>query len=94
MSDATAPLAWEDPPDITALQVARSLADELRARPGEWAVVSTHPTMGTAQSTSSNIRSGRRAIYRPRFAFDATAREVDGEYRVYARYIGPQDGAE
>lgn len=81
-------VVWEDPPALTANQRAQAVADELRAKPGVWAIVSTHPSMTTAQSTASNIRSGRRAIYRPRFSFDATPRHVDGENRVYARYVG------
>jgi hypothetical protein len=43
----------------------------------------------SAAKTAHTIRSGVQAPYRPSGSFEAVARTVDGEHRVYARYTGP-----
>jgi hypothetical protein len=47
----------------------------------------TYETYNSANSTASRIKHGRHPSYRGR-AWDAVARTVDGEHRVYARFIG------
>jgi len=68
-------------------------AAELRSRPGEWARVSSHPNPEAAACAAAGIRgNGRRRIRAYSDGpgrFEATARTVDGEHRVYARYIAP-----
>jgi len=83
-------IAWEDPPAGTARSGVtdwRRVADELRQRPGQWAVVATRPSSGAAATIAGAIRKGSRAGM-PSGAFEARARTVDGECRVYARYVG------
>jgi hypothetical protein len=68
----------------------RPAADALRARPGEWAHVTTHSTAQSSASLAYAIRAGKYAAYTPAGHFEARARTVDGEHRVYVRYVGFQ----
>lgn len=63
-------------------------ADALRSRPKEWALVKTAGTAQAASAAAHQIKSGRLKAYNPPGTFEATARKVDGEYRVYVRYVG------
>jgi hypothetical protein len=63
-------------------------AARLRESPGKWAVVKKPGTSLAARAAAHQIRSGSIVAYRPAGAYDAVARAVDGEFRVYARYIG------
>jgi hypothetical protein len=84
-------LTWEDPPPPhrRADQVSHAdVARKLKARPKQWAVVSTYPNSRTAGATASAIRAGRVTAYLPVGEWEATSRTVDGEHRVYARYMG------
>lgn len=81
-------LRWEDPP--ARMRGDRydwvRIAKGLKAKPGKWALVAVCPNPTTAASTARHIREGK---YLPLAAdFDAVARTVDGEARVYARYVG------
>lgn len=82
-------LRWEDPPVLAANRSRnhpdRAAAAALRARPGEWAIVSTSQTITRAQSKASFISRGKTASFGA--GFDAVARTVDGEHRVYVRYV-------
>lgn len=62
------------------------IAQQLMARPNEWAIVLERGH----QTTAARIRSGRIAAFRPKGKFEATARETDeqGRCKVYARYVG------
>jgi hypothetical protein len=63
----------------------QAIADELRARPGEWALVLHADTNAHAWQKASNIKRGIIAAFRPFGAFEATTRNgVD----VWARYVG------
>ncbi|MDX3214549.1 hypothetical protein PV318_03185 [Streptomyces sp. ME02-6991-2B] len=64
-------------------------AEELRARPGEWAPVTTGRNAESAAALAQAVRSARLAAYEPAGAFEAAARTVRGQHRVYARYVGP-----
>jgi hypothetical protein len=65
----------------------QAIADELRARPGEWALVLQADTNVHAWQKASNIKRGILAAFRPFGAFEATTRNgLD----VWARYV---DGA-
>ena len=94
-------VVWEDPPASSASspravtkptkwQVNSEL---LRRRPGVWAIVErfNEPNYGEdrdkarARSTARNLSVG---LYNGCEDVEAVAREVDGEWRVYARYIG------
>jgi hypothetical protein len=47
-------------------------------------------TITRAASSAQAIRSAKLAAYGPAGAFQAVARTVQGEHRVYARYVGEQ----
>jgi len=64
------------------------IAEQLRERPREWAHVLTYPTRESASTVAYSIRNGHRSAWAPAGAFEAKSRTVNGEYRVYARYVG------
>jgi hypothetical protein len=97
-------LRWEKPPtgkDMRAAdQLARwtPVADELRARPGEWAVVAEGDTQDFNRIIGY-IRGGR-GPFAPEKSFEARQRTEPTKGarggrtgRIYARYIGPTVGA-
>lgn len=65
-----------------------TIAATLREHPGEWAHIDTKGTRGSAISTAYAIRNGRLRAYTPTGHYEATARTINGEFRVYARYTG------
>lgn len=81
-------LRWEEPPEAykstQRSKVHQSIAAELKAQPGRWAVLEI-VSIGLA----AQIRRGDIAAYRPGGSFEARARVIDGERRIYARYVGP-----
>lgn len=85
-----ADVVWEDPPQAAVGTYCKHspIADKLRTRKGEWGRVAVCATATKARVMASSIRRGVSKAYEPRGDFDATHRFVDGEYRVYARYLG------
>lgn len=82
-------LRWEDPPARGGTKVQWDLiGTALRERPGVWAFVTTCKKPLSAAGVARNIRAGKYVPFRPAKAFEAAARTVDGEHRVYARYVG------
>lgn len=65
-----------------------AIAAELKARPGEWARIETSTSPNAASSMANHISGARLKAYAPAGSFEAVSRTVDGEYRVYARYVG------
>jgi hypothetical protein len=51
-------------------------------------VIATYGSSAAAASTANTIRSGRLTAYAPTGHYDAKARTVGKEYRVYAVYLG------
>lgn len=95
MSEKPSVVRWEDPPPARnnyPRGVGHSrwagVADELRARPGVWALLGEH-----AAGLSTHIRLGQMLCFAPSGDFDAVSRVVDGRVLVYARYLGdpPED---
>jgi hypothetical protein len=83
-------VTFEPLPDgATRHGINTAIAAKLRDRPGEWAHINTYTTPGSAASCAQQINSGRLAAYAPAGSFEAKSRTVDGERRVYARYVGP-----
>ncbi len=90
----SAVIRWEDPPPFVRPGRGRTpsladwprVAEELREHAGRWALVLLCATGTSARQAACNIRTG--ATMRSRGPFDAVARTIDGEYRVYARYVG------
>lgn len=64
-----------------------AIANQLRARPGEWAHIGTRASAGSARQGAYQVR-GRNEAFAPAGAFEAASRTVDGEHRIYARYVG------
>lgn len=79
-------LKWQDPPQDPRGRKPghgrwKMVADELRSRPGEWALV----LVGSA----SNVQRIKRGEDSMGPGFDATSRRrPDGKFDVYARFVG------
>lgn len=91
----TAPaLRWEDPPSCRRTGAASPrvnwplIAAALRANPNQWAIVCVAAERASAARTANRIKVGRIQSLYPVGAYEAKARTVGGECRVYARYIG------
>ncbi|WP_293783610.1 hypothetical protein [uncultured Aeromicrobium sp.] len=80
-------LVFEEPPARTNVGRYAEIAAALRERPGRWAVVKTWPAerKKAAWSFASHVNSGKLADMRG--GFEATARTIDGQTRVYVRYV-------
>lgn len=88
-------LRWEEPPPsrfpdrpwTTRRSHLEDLAEELRQRPSDWALV-YEGTPGRASGMATHIRLGQLRCFTPTGDFDAVTRKVDGVTRTYARYVG------
>jgi len=84
-------MKWEDPPSLPRVDppgVHSNIAAELKNRPGNWALVGTYAAASVSSSMAYQIRTGRLPTYLPTGSFEAKARTVGREHRVYARYVG------
>lgn len=84
-------IVWGEPPARS--NKYRAFLDALRGRPGEWGGLKVDKKTG-ANSLAWNIRVGRVDGSLPYGSFESTCRAVDGEYWVYARYVGEDQGPE
>jgi hypothetical protein len=90
----TAKLRWEDPPTLRRSGPRPAgldwlaIAAALRARPTRWAIVCVEPDRASAGQTAHRIKIGHIQSFYPAGRFEAKARTVGDECRVYARYIG------
>lgn len=87
---------WEDPPSANRSANRRKRQWEprllpLMEQPKRWAVVRTYPTAKQAYDAVGNLRGAGYRRYLPSGRWEFTSRTVDGEYRLYARYLGPED---
>lgn len=95
-------LRWEDPPPSEgSARAARrkptgskydQIAEQLRQRPGVWAVV-LESSVGIAGGLTTHIRLGQISCFTPTGDFEATSRHRGDSAVVYARYVGDEDGA-
>lgn len=89
----TKTIRFEAPPMVKG-GISRSRAfdadtvRQLQERHGEWAIVHTPATRASAYAAAYQIRRGVLANFRPSGTYEAVGRTVDGEYRVYARFVG------
>ncbi len=60
----------------------------LKKRPQRWAVVMVCETQPLAGTHAKNVRRGVPSALRPLGIFEAVSRTIDGEHRVYARWVG------
>lgn len=66
-------------------------ADALRARPCEWALLGKYVTGGTAGQAAYEVRHAldpKDQPFAPAGSFEAEARTLMGEHRVYVRFVG------
>ena len=97
MTGPVSSVEWTEPPPMRterpAMRTERPatkwsrIAADLQTNPGEWAIIDRRPDAHSASAAAHSIRMGVLKNM-PRGEFEAAARKVDGEYRVYARYVG------
>src|SRR5690242_14079601 len=94
----TAVIRWEEPPATlrgqgrrgirtTAADHWAAVAETLRDRPGEWAVIFEGDN-GPASGIATKVKRAYSPAFSPAESFDALIRKVDGQTLVYARYVG------
>jgi hypothetical protein len=90
-------ITWEEPPPSgkgkTSWRSERwdSTAEQLRAKPGEWAKIGR-----LSPSIVSSIKGAHSDSWAPSGSFEAVSRNwstEDGKSDVYARYVGNEDHA-
>lgn len=95
-------IRWEDPPTEHGNAKPKKppkfqpIADALRGRPNEWALIDDSRTHGSAGSFAHHIRNGS-GPWAPAGTFEAKVIGSAGasRARVYARYVGePSPGGE
>ncbi|MGP4004660.1 hypothetical protein [Streptomyces sp. 8N706] len=89
------PIRFETPaPPVPRLREAReAFAAALRQHPGEWALLGQHHTSSGARQDAYEIRRALRPVnqgFAPAGEFQAEARTLIGEYRVYVRRVPDQ----
>lgn len=87
----SAPLEWKDPPE-TALggrggseNKWRAIGEQLRANPGQWAVVDQKYTRASATALASRVRRGRMTATLGDGRFEAA---VSDDNEIFVRYLG------
>lgn len=92
-------LRWEEPPATRrkggypqGLSKSRwaDVADDLRARPGEWALIA-ETAVATNSGLATQIRMGQMVCFSPAGDFDAETRRKDGVRKVWAVYVGDDE---
>jgi len=89
-------IRWEDPPPRshgTRYRPARNhdwpaVGKALACRPNRWAVIAICDNVLLAGAMAHHIRTGKYRALAEFGAFEAVSRSVDGERRVYARWVG------
>lgn len=79
-------IEWADPPPGAPIKY-RAEAEAARANPGHWLVLPA----GSSYVALVHITSGHLRAFRPAGEFEAVSRMVDGQRRIYIRYIGPTE---
>lgn len=100
MTEQQTVIRWETPPPPARGKGGRAggrsrytaIADELRARPGEWGVVEEKELPPRVNSgLATRICMGHMRCFGPPGDFQAVVRRKDGISRVFARYLGNGD---
>jgi hypothetical protein len=79
---------FEDPPPAKDRRGFEETAQKLKEKPRTWAVVAVYSDRSNAGTLSQRIRQGRNKAWQAPGDFDSVVRTVDGQHRVYARYLG------
>ena len=85
-------IRWEDPPPRKVggpRDVWIDRLEPLVAHPKRWAIVHISPSKGAASRLQQALT--RHELRMPPGRYEFTARAVDGEHRMYARYLGPDE---
>jgi hypothetical protein len=63
---------------------------KLKEAPDEWALLGKTGTMGSGTSLAWMIRNGHKSMsdFLPVGSFEAEARTLLGEHRIYVKYVG------
>jgi hypothetical protein len=83
---------WEDPPPRTSGAPRGVWIERLRPlmeHPNRWAIVAVKPNAGTA-AVLAHALATRYKIPPGRWEF--VSRTINGEHRVYGRYLGSDEG--
>lgn len=80
-------VVWQDRPPRHGAPDLSHIADQLRTKPGETAIVAEYPTMIASGSTEAARL--RNAINNGRLGFD----DPSGTFRAYTRTIAQGDGS-
>lgn len=66
----------------------RHIAQELRARPGQWARIEKPYSETGSRKFAYKVCTGRSVAFTPAGDFEAVRRFEEGEHFVYVRYLG------
>jgi hypothetical protein len=86
---------WRDPPTAQgAPGVWLPVLEELKARPGSWAVIRSCNTVAKAYKHTANLRHARLTQI-PHGYWEFSARKTEAGGDVYGRYLGatPEEAA-
>lgn len=79
-------IRWEKPPKGGRGRKWQKVADDLKSRPGEWALVAE----SASRTLAGNISNGLIVAFRPPRTFEGVGRvNEDKSVDVWARYVGP-----
>lgn len=83
---------FEDPPSGPEMDRASydwtAIAAALKKRPLRWAIIATCTNSNLSAVMARYVRTSTYTPLREAGKFEAVARTVDGEHRVYARWVG------
>jgi hypothetical protein len=82
-------IQWSEPPldSRGGGRRHRPIAEALKNKPGEWAMIGTYPNARSSGQIAYAIRQASLVAYRPAGAFEAVGRRG----QVFARYVGETD---
>lgn len=81
-------MSYEYRPSPLRIKYA-NLAEHMKTTPGVWVKVRTAPTEAAAWAAANQIKTGRRAAFRPAGAYDSYTNGLD----VIAAYVGGGENA-
>jgi hypothetical protein len=93
---------WEAPENGRIAEAWTEEAAELKSKPNTWGMIASYPARGKdrrgrdkgavkASGLASSITRGVLMAFRPQGAFKGVSRLKDGEYKVYAIYLGEEE---
>lgn len=89
-------LVFRDPPPPKKVRRNWSdIAEQLKANPGRWALITSAPKRTSIAMITTRIQRNTYGPFSPVGAFEAVSRESldePGRFEVFARYVGNRDG--